>query len=132
MVRENTVGRQAEGEEHMSDKTLCQNCFHVTSKRKWARLTDKEIEDISDRIKGDELLVETSTWHVRYARALERKLKEKNTSQEQSEVERLRQVCRNVYEVWAGSDWIPIPETCAEGYLLRLIEQMRDEAKAGL
>jgi hypothetical protein len=48
------------------------------------------------------------------------------------EVERLRQVARNVYEVWAGSDGIPMPETAAEGYLLHLVEQMRDEAKNGL
>ena len=51
---------------------------------------------------------------------------------EESEVTRLRQVCRNVYEVWAGSEGIPMPETCAEGYLLQLVEQMRDEAKEGL
>ena len=44
----------------------------------------------------------------------------------------LRQVCRNVYEVWAGSEGIPKPETCAEAYLLRLVEQMRDAAKEGL
>jgi hypothetical protein len=48
-------------------------------KREWVGLTEEEIEDIAHRIKVDELLVETSTWHVRYARALERKLKEKNT-----------------------------------------------------
>lgn len=51
---------------------------------------------------------------------------------EESEVTRLRQVCRNVYEVWAGSEGTPMPETCAEGYLLQLVEQMRDEAKEGL
>ena len=44
----------------------------------------------------------------------------------------LKQVCRNVYEVWAGSEGIPRPETCAEAYLLELVEQMRDEAKDGL
>ena len=48
------------------------------------------------------------------------------------EIARLRQVCRNVYEVWAGSEGIPVPETCAEGYLLQLVERMRDEAKEGL
>ncbi len=41
-------------------------------------------------------------------------------------------ICRNIYEVWAGSEGIPEPETAAEAYLLRLIEQMRDEAKGGL
>lgn len=48
------------------------------------------------------------------------------------EIDRLRQVARNVYEVWAGSDGIPMPETAAEAYLLHLVEQMRDEAKNGL
>ena len=43
-----------------------------------------------------------------------------------------KRVCRNVYEVWAGSEGIPEPETCPEAYLLQLVEQMRDEAKAGL
>jgi len=49
-----------------------------------------------------------------------------------NEIERLRQVCRNVYEVWAGSEGIPVPETAPEAYLLSLIEQMRDESKEGL
>lgn len=48
------------------------------------------------------------------------------------EIDRLRQVARNVYEVWAGSEGIPQPETSPEAYLLQLIEQMRDEAKSGL
>ena len=48
------------------------------------------------------------------------------------EIERLRQVCRNVYEVWAGSEGIPVPVYATEAYLLSLIEQMRDEAKGGL
>lgn len=48
------------------------------------------------------------------------------------EIARLRQVCRDVYEVWAGSEGIPLPETVVEAYLLKLIEQMRDEAKKGM
>ena len=48
------------------------------------------------------------------------------------EIERLQQVCRRVYEVWAGSEGIPAPETAAEAYLLSLVERMRDEAKEGL
>ena len=48
------------------------------------------------------------------------------------ELDGLKQVCRNIYEVWAGSEGIPRPETCAEAYLLELVEQMRDEAKEGL
>lgn len=47
--------------------------------RAWVGLTDGEIEDISNRIKPDELSVKTSTWHIRFAKAVQRKLKEKNT-----------------------------------------------------
>ena len=50
----------------------------------------------------------------------------------EEEIRRLRQVVRNVYEVWAGSEGIPMPETAAEAYMLQLLEQMRDEAKNGL
>lgn len=49
-----------------------------------------------------------------------------------NENNRLRQVCRNAYEVWAGSEGIPEPETAAEAYLLQLLIQMRDEVKKGL
>ena len=48
------------------------------------------------------------------------------------EIDRLRQVARNVYEVWAGSEGIPIPKTVVEAYLMQIVEQMRDEAKKGL
>lgn len=56
-----------------------------------------------------------------------------------AEIESLRQqladsqqVLRNVYEVWAGSEGIPGPATASEAYLLSLVEQMRDAAKAGM
>lgn len=49
-----------------------------------------------------------------------------------AEVERLHQICRDAYEVWAGSDGIPEPITCVEAYLLQLLIQMRDEVKRGL
>jgi len=48
------------------------------------------------------------------------------------EIDHLRQVAQSVYEVWARSEGIPQPETVAEAYLLRLVEQMRDEAVNGL
>ena len=48
-------------------------------KREWVGLTKGEIQEIVDRIKVDDLLVETSTWHIRFAQAVQRKLKEKNT-----------------------------------------------------
>ena len=49
-----------------------------------------------------------------------------------AEIERLQRICRDAYEVWAGSEGIPEPETAAEAYLLQLLEQMRDEIKKGL
>jgi hypothetical protein len=49
-----------------------------------------------------------------------------------AEVERLRQICRDAYEVWAGSNGIPEPITCVEAYLLQLLIAMRDEVKRGL
>lgn len=39
--------------------------------------------------------------------------------------------CREVYEIWAGSEGF-VPETAPGGYQRRLIEQMRDAAKGGL
>lgn len=49
----------------------------------------------------------------------------------QKEIERLRQVCRDAYEVWAGSEQI-VPVYASEAYLLGVIEQMKDEVKKGL
>ena len=49
-----------------------------------------------------------------------------------AELRRLHQCCRDVCEVWAGSEGIPEPQTAAEAYLLSLVEQMRDAAKEGL
>jgi hypothetical protein len=51
---------------------------------------------------------------------------------QQAEIDRLRQICRDAYEVWAGSEGIPVPETAPEAYLLQLLVQMRDEVKKGL
>jgi hypothetical protein len=48
------------------------------------------------------------------------------------EIERLRGICRNIYEVWDGSEVPPIPARYESEYLYRLIDQMRDEAKEGL
>lgn len=48
------------------------------------------------------------------------------------EIERLRQVCRDAYEVWAGSEGIPEPVNASEAYLLLLLEQMREEVRKGL
>lgn len=55
-----------------------------------------------------------------------------NDSLAAAELRRLHQCCRDVYEVWAGSEGIPEPQTAVEAYLLRLVEQMRDIAKEGL
>lgn len=48
-------------------------------KREWVGLTNNEIQEIVNRINVDDLLLNTSTWHLRFARAVQRKLKEKNT-----------------------------------------------------
>ena len=39
---------------------------------------------------------------------------------------------REIYEVWAGSEGIPMPRTAPEAYLLGLLEQMVDIAKTGM
>ena len=48
------------------------------------------------------------------------------------ETERLRQVCRDAYEVWAGSEGIPEPKYASEAYLLSLLMKMTDEVRKGL
>ena len=55
-----------------------------------------------------------------------------NRKQAAAELRRLHQCCRDVYEVWAGSEGVPEPQTAVEAYLLSLVEQMRDAAKEGL
>jgi uncharacterized protein YhaN len=64
----------------------------------------------------------------RYGEAMQAQLKENLREQ----LAASQQALRNVYEVWAGSEGIPVPETVVEAYLLRLVEQMRDAAKEGL
>ena len=53
-------------------------------------------------------------------------------ARQQEEIIRLHQVCRDAYEVWAGSEGIPEPETAAEAYVYQLLIQIRDEVKKGL
>ena len=48
------------------------------------------------------------------------------------EVEELRQILRNAYEVYAGSEGIPEPETAAEAYVGYLLNSMKDEIARGL
>ena len=48
------------------------------------------------------------------------------------EIEALRQICRDAYEVYAGSEGIPTPETAAEAYLFRLFHEMLEEIERGL
>lgn len=40
--------------------------------------------------------------------------------------------CRKAYEVWAGMDGTPIPETAPEGYYLQIIKDMREAVSKGL
>ena len=47
-------------------------------KREWVGLTKKEIDSISERVKPDPLMTEEPTWHIRFAQALQRKIKELN------------------------------------------------------
>jgi hypothetical protein len=59
--------------------------------------------------------------------------KEVTQGEVSDEIDRLRQVCRDTYEVWAGSDATPThPMTASEAYLIRLLEQMRNEIAKGL
>jgi hypothetical protein len=43
-----------------------------------------------------------------------------------------KRICREIYEVWAGSDGIPAPHSPSEGYLMKLLDDVRDIAKGGL
>ena len=51
----------------------------ILYEREWVGLTNREIQEIADRIEVDEVLLKTPTWHIRFARAVQRKLKGKNT-----------------------------------------------------
>ena len=46
--------------------------------------------------------------------------------------DKLNAALKEIYEIWAGSEGIPLPTTAPEAYLLRLIEQMRDVARDAL
>ena len=44
----------------------------------------------------------------------------------------LNAALKEIYEIWAGSEGIPLPKTAPEAYLLGLVEQMRDIARDAL
>ena len=48
------------------------------------------------------------------------------------EIEGLRKVLREIYEVYAGSEGIPQPMTAAEGYLLSLLMEVVEIASKAL
>lgn len=48
------------------------------------------------------------------------------------ERESRRRICREIYEVWAGSDGIPAPQSPSEGYLMKLLDDVKDIARGGL
>jgi flagellar motility protein MotE (MotC chaperone) len=50
----------------------------------------------------------------------------------QARIEELQQICRDAYEVYAGSEGMPTPETAAEAYVYQLLMQMKDEIARGL
>ena len=71
-----------EYQEHPPHTLICDHCDQKTEyvfTWAWKNLTEAEIEAIANRIKEDELSVKRSTWHIRFAKAVQRKLKEKNT-----------------------------------------------------
>ena len=47
----------------------------------------------------------------------------------EAELAACKQRLHNVYEVYAGSEGIPQPETCAEAYLYQLVMEMARECK---
>jgi hypothetical protein len=52
--------------------------YTAPPKREWVGLTDEDIEAIADTIPIDEM-GGPSTWHIKFSRSIEAKLKEKNT-----------------------------------------------------
>ena len=56
--------------------------------------------------------------HGRYVEAAEK------LEQLEAENARQKEALAEVREVYAGSEGIPVAETCAEAYVIRLIEQM--------
>lgn len=50
----------------------------------------------------------------------------------EQEREARRRICREIYEVWAGSEGIPAPHSPSEGYLMKLLDDVRDLAKEGI
>lgn len=92
---------------------------------RWVFLTSAALEMIDMTDKQPEAL--------QLADQLERmSLSTKWDKKAADELRRLHQCCRDIYEVWVGSEGIPEPQTAAEAYLLSLVEQMRDIAKEGL
>ena len=53
-------------------------------------------------------------------------------AQRDGRIEQLETALRDVYEVYAGSEGIPQPMTAAEGYLLHLVKEMANTARAAL
>jgi hypothetical protein len=48
------------------------------------------------------------------------------------QIKRLRRICRNAYEVYAGSEGVSDPATAKEAYLIRLLMDMTKEISRGL
>jgi hypothetical protein len=44
----------------------------------------------------------------------------------------LERICRDAYEVYAGSEGVPTPETAAEADVNQLLMQMKEEIARGL
>lgn len=52
--------------------------YTTPPKRQWVGLTDEEIEKISNSVPVDEMNCHTDTWHIKFARAIEAKIKDRN------------------------------------------------------
>jgi len=94
--------------------------------------------------KGAEILSETCTNDTSAVDALHARINELETyAREESvrtalmdklmnRISHLECVCRDAYEVYAGSEGIPTPETAAEAYVGYLLSSMKDEIARGL
>jgi hypothetical protein len=103
------------------------------------KLTRKEAQEVLEAFEGvfegddkgaEFWTVYGGTFEAVYCMNAMRLLRAKLSEPEPEPV--ARNYCREIYEVWAGSEGIPMPETAPEAYLLHLVEQMRDIAREGL
>ncbi len=59
-------------------------------------------------------------------------LRDKYAKELEAENDRLRKALAEIREIYAGSEGIPVAETAAEAYVVRLLEQMYTAAATAL